>query len=394
METPVIYLKSKKDRPLRRFHPWVFSGAIKKIDGDPQSGDLVRVCSNKGGFLGLGHFSEGTIAVRIITFDDVVPKTSFWIEKLKAAYELRKSIGMVKDKHTNIYRLVHAEGDGFPGLIIDIYNKTAVVQAHSAGMHAIRHQIKDGLIDIYGKKLKTIYYKSEKTLAKCGVTAEDEFLFGEENESNIALEYDCKFNINWITGQKTGFFIDQRENRELLGHYAKGKTILNTFCYSGGFSINALMKGAKEVHSLDSSEKALKLVEENIELNDLQDANHKTIKADAVEYLKDVGNEFDIIVLDPPAFAKHQSARHQAIQGYKRLNANAIRQIKPGGLIFTFSCSQAIDKSMFTSTILAAAIAVGRKVRILHQLHQPADHPINIFHPESEYLKGLVIEVE
>ena len=261
-------------------------------------------------------------------------------------------------------------------------------------MHAIRHHIKDGLIDIYGKKLKTIYYKSEKTLAKSGVIAEDEFLFGKEEESTVALEYDCKYNINWITGQKTGFFIDQRENRELLGNYAKGKKILNTFCYSGGFSINALLKGAKEVHSLDSSEKALKLVEENIELNNLQNSNHKTIKADAVEYLKDVGHEFDIIVLDPPAFAKHQSARHQAIQGYKRLNANAIRQIKPGGLIFTFSCSQAIDKSMFTSTVLAAAIAVGRKVRILHQLHQPADHPINIFHPESEYLKGLVIEVE
>lgn len=394
MNIPTIYLKSKKDQPLRRFHPWVFSGAIKKNEGDPQNGDTVRVCSNKGGFLGIGHFSEGTIAVRVFTFEDEIPELSFWTQKLQSAYDLRVSLGMVDDKNTNIYRLVHAEGDGFPGLIIDVYNDTAVVQAHSAGMHQIRQHIKDGLVDIFGDKLKTIYYKSERTLAKSGVTAEDEFLYGEEKEHTVGLEYNCKFDINWVTGQKTGFFIDQRESRELLGQYSKGKTILNTFCYSGGFSINALLKGAKEVHSLDSSAKALALVEDNIKLNKLEKANHKLIKADAVEYLKDVGSEFDIIILDPPAFAKHQSARHQAIQGYKRLNANAIRQIKKGGLIFTYSCSQAIDKAMFTSTVLAAAISVGRKVRILHQLHQPADHPINIFHPESEYLKGLVIEVD
>lgn len=393
MKIAEIFLKSKKDRPLRRFHPWVFSGAIKKIDGDPQNGDFVRVFSNKGSFLGLGHYSEGSIAVRVFTFEDEIPEISFWIKKLKTAYDLRVSLGMVDNKETNIYRLVHAEGDGFPGLIIDVYNKTAVIQAHSAGMHEVRNEIKDGLLDIYGDKLETVYYKSQKTLAKSGVEAEDEFLHGIENDSTVGLEYNCKVNVNWITGQKTGFFIDQRESRELLGYYAKGKKILNTFCYSGGFSINALLQGAEEVHSLDSSEKALKLVDENIELNNLQKANHKTIKADAIDYLKDVGSEFDIIVLDPPAFAKHQSARHQAIQGYKRLNANAIRQIKPGGMIFTFSCSQAISKEMFTSTILAAAISVGRKVRILHQLHQPADHPINIFHPESEYLKGLVIEV-
>lgn len=388
-----VFLKSKKDQAIRRFHPWVFSGAIKSIDGNPVNGDLVEVYSNKGGFLAMGHYSEGTIAVRIFSFEQEIPDTDFWTSKLEKAFQLRKSIGMMDNEQTNIYRLVHAEGDDFPGLIIDVYKDTAVIQAHSVGMHKVRHTIAEGLQSLYGDKLKTVYYKSKGTLAKCKFEAENEFLFGEEKASTIALEYGCKFSINWVTGQKTGFFIDQRENRKLLGDLSKGKKVLNTFCYSGGFSILALENGANEVHSLDSSQKALDLVEENLEANGYTE-NHKLIKADAVEYLKNIDVDYDIIVLDPPAFAKHQSARHKAVQGYKRLNANAIRQIKKGGLIFTFSCSQAVDKTLFTNTITAAAITAGRKVRIIHQLHQPSDHPVNIFHPESEYLKGLVLYVE
>ncbi len=341
----------------------------------------------------MGHYSEGTIAVRIFSFEQEIPDTDFWTSKLEKAFQLRKSIGMMDNEQTNIYRLVHAEGDDFPGLIIDVYKDTAVIQAHSVGMHKVRHTIAEGLQSLYGDKLKTVYYKSKGTLAKCKFEAENEFLFGEEKASTIALEYGCKFSINWVTGQKTGFFIDQRENRKLLGDLSKGKKVLNTFCYSGGFSILALENGANEVHSLDSSQKALDLVEENLEANGYTE-NHKLIKADAVEYLKNIDVDYDIIVLDPPAFAKHQSARHKAVQGYKRLNANAIRQIKKGGLIFTFSCSQAVDKTLFTNTITAAAITAGRKVRIIHQLHQPSDHPVNIFHPESEYLKGLVLYVE
>jgi len=378
---------------LRSGCPWVFSGAIKSIDGNPVNGDLVEVYSNKGGFLAMGHYSEGTIAVRIFSFEQEIPDTDFWTSKLEKAFQLRKSIGMMDNEQTNIYRLVHAEGDDFPGLIIDVYKDTAVIQAHSVGMHKVRHTIAEGLQSLYGDKLKTVYYKSKGTLAKCKFEAENEFLFGEEKASTIALEYGCKFSINWVTGQKTGFFIDQRENRKLLGDLSKGKKVLNTFCYSGGFSILALENGANEVHSLDSSQKALDLVEENLEANGYTE-NHKLIKADAVEYLKNIDVDYDIIVLDPPAFAKHQSARHKAVQGYKRLNANAIRQIKKGGLIFTFSCSQAVDKTLFTNTITAAAITAGRKVRIIHQLHQPSDHPVNIFHPESEYLKGLVLYVE
>jgi 23S rRNA (cytosine1962-C5)-methyltransferase len=394
MEHPIITLKTKKDQSLRRFHPWVFSGAIKKVHGAPVNGGIVEVQSNHGEFLGLGHYAEGSIAVRVFSFENQPPEASFWLDKLRRAYEARKSVGLVGSKETTMFRLVHAEGDGMPGLIIDWYDGVAVMQAHSLGMHQQFPQLLEGLKDLFGDELKAVYDKSAKTLKKSGAVSEDRYLYKNGEPDLTASEYGIKFEIDWLEGQKTGFFIDQRENRRLLGQYAKGKSVLNTFCYTGGFSLFAMQAGAKTVHSLDSSARALDLVTNNIKLNGFDDSNHKNIKADAVEYLKDLDQDYDIVILDPPAFAKHMSARHQAIQGYKRINAHAIRQIKPGGMIFTFSCSQAVDKVVFNHTITAAAISAGRKVRILHQLHQPADHPVNIFHPEGEYLKGLVLLVE
>jgi 23S rRNA (cytosine1962-C5)-methyltransferase len=389
-----ITLKPGKEQSILRKHPWVFSGAIAKMDNIAKSGDVVEVVDHRGQFLGAGHFSEGSITVRIFSFTPDFEEADFWTKKIRAAYDVRLKLGLVGNQDTNIYRLVHAEGDGLPGLIIDIYGKTAVIQTHSAGMHLVREQIAQAIREVYGEGITAIYDKSAEKLSKnSSSTSENTYLYGEKLDTE-ALEYGCKFKIDWEEGQKTGFFIDQRENRKLLGELSKGKKVLNTFCYTGGFSIYALKNDAALVHSLDSSQKALDLTEENVRINNLDESKHAVIKADAVDYMKKLGEDYDIIILDPPAFAKHLSARHKAVQGYKRINEAAISQIKPGGIIFTFSCSQAVDKILFNSTVMSAAISAGRNIRVLNQLHQPADHPINIFHPEGEYLKGLVIMVD
>jgi 23S rRNA (cytosine1962-C5)-methyltransferase len=390
-----IIIKPGKDKSIVRKHPWVFSGAIKAFEGKVKEGDWVKINANKGRHLGYGHYSGGSIAVRILSFTDISDKGSLYKERIHSAYKLRRSIGLVDSEETTIYRLIHAEGDHLPGLIIDHYNGHLVVQCHSTGMYNDIEFITAALKETYRNKIKSIYLKSEATLPKdfAGYSG-DRYLLGEAEVPVIAKEYGNLFSIDWITGQKTGFFIDQRENRRLLGKYAKGKKVLNTFCYSGGFSIFALNNGAELVHSLDASQKAIDLTDINVELGVFESDRHESIVDDAMDYIKDVKEEFDIIILDPPAFAKHRKAKHNAVQGYKRLNAHAIRQIKSGGIIFTFSCSQVVDKVLFTNTIIAAAIAAERKVRILEQLHQPADHPINATHPEGEYLKGLVIQVE
>ena len=396
MNLKKVTLKPAKDKSIKRFHPWIFSGAIKTMDSGCKDGEIVNIYSNKGKFLGTGHYQDGSISIRVFEFTEQEINFNYWKNKLQNAYKLREKIGLVDATNTNIYRLVHAEGDDLPGLIIDFYNGTAVIQCHSIGMWLLK-DIFSQLLQSIIPELKAIYDKSAETLPSKHVEEhhiENQFLWGEKNAIFEGKEYDNQFSINWITGQKTGFFIDQRENRKLLGDLSKNKKILNTFCYSGGFSIYALNNGAKEVHSLDSSKKAIDLLENNIALiNDYQN-NHQSIVADAMDYIKNVDADYDIIILDPPAFAKHMNARHKAIQGYKRLNARAIEQIKPGGVIFTFSCSQVIGKELFRNTILSAGINAGRKIKILHQLHQPADHPVNIFHPESEYLKGLVIQVD
>lgn len=393
---PKLFLKSKKDQPLRRFHPWVFSGAIKDVEGEPKNGEIVAIHANKGGFLGLAHYSEGTtIAARVISFEDIEIDDAFWKEKISNAVSLRKNLGFIGNDHNNIFRLIHAEGDHLPGLIIDFYNGVAVMQCHSLGMFNHRQLICDALQSELGEHLTAVYDKSAEFMKKNhDMDEENTYLYGSCETPHKATENGNIFEIDWVTGQKTGFFIDQRDNRDLLGLYSKGKKVLNTFSYSGGFSVYALQREAELVHSLDSSQKALILAEGNVKVNNLDESKHKCIQSDTLDYIKEMDEDYDIIILDPPAYAKHQRVRHKAIQGYKRLNSYAIKHIKPGGLIFTFSCSQAVDKSLFTHTITAAAIAEGRKVRILHQLHQPADHPVNIYHPESEYLKGLVIQVD
>lgn len=360
------------------------------VSEDLEDGELVTVNDSKGQFLARGHFQNATIAVRVLTFEDKPVDDLFFEEKIANAYAVRQSLNLFREDNS-ICRLIHGEGDGLPGLIVDYYNKVAVIQCHSIGMYKHVESIAKAIAKVMGDQVTAIYSKSSDTLPD-RVEVEDRYLFGNCATPHVAMENGVKLNIDWITGQKTGFFIDQRENRSLLGRYAKGKTILNTFCYSGGFSLLALDNGAKEVHSLDSSKKAIDLTDANIALNGF--SNHKSIVADAMEYMKELGESYDIIVLDPPAFAKHRDKRHKAIQGYKRLNAHAIRQIKPGGIIFTFSCSQVVDKELFTNTVIAAAIEAGRNVRILEQLHQPADHPISAVHPEGEYLKGLVIYVD
>ncbi len=391
----IIRLKPGKDKSIVRNHPWIFSGAIKSIEGPVQEGSFVEVVANKGRHLGYGHYQDGSIAVRVLLFEHEELQDNLYEARIASAWNLRKSLGLTDDASTNIFRLIHAEGDFLPGLIIDHYNGHLVIQCHSIGMYMDIEKIKSALITVIGDRLKSIYLKSSSTLPKNFNDYDDDgYIHGEAETPQIALEYGNKFAINWVTGQKTGFFIDQRENRQLLAKYAKGKKILNTFCYSGGFSVFALNAGAQLVHSLDASQKAIDLTDENIELGGFSEDQHKSIVADAMEYIKELPEDFDIIILDPPAFAKHRSAKHNAIQGYKRLNAHAIRQIKPGGMIFTFSCSQVVDKVLFNNTIIAAAIAAGRKVRILEQLHQPADHPVSSTHPEGEYLKGLVIQVE
>jgi 23S rRNA (cytosine1962-C5)-methyltransferase len=382
--------KHKIDAVLRR-HPWIFSGAIASNTDTLSDGEEVTVTDTRGNFLARGHFQHATIAVRILTFEDRPLDRAFFIQQINNAVQLRQQLNLLTETNT-ICRLIHGEGDSLPGLIVDFYNNVAVVQCHSIGMyHALEH-IAEGLKTAFGEKLIAIYSKSSDTLPN-RTDVVDEYIYGECQTPHIALEHGVKINIDWITGQKTGFFIDQRENRNLLGKYAHNKKVLNTFCYSGGFSLLALKNGATLVHSLDSSKKAIQLTEENIALNEFGE-RHASITADAMEYMKNLPEDYDIIVLDPPAFAKHREKRHQAIQGYKRLNAHAIRQIKPGGLIFTFSCSQVVDKYLFTNTVIAAAIEAGRNARIIEQLHQPADHPINAFHPEGEYLKGLVIQID
>jgi 23S rRNA (cytosine1962-C5)-methyltransferase len=391
---PKIVLKPGKENSLKRFHPWVFSGAILRAEGEPHEGDIVEVVDSAGQYLGTGHCADGSIAVRIFSFDGYDGEEQFWFNKIDAAYRLRVQLGLTNRADSNIYRLVHAEGDGLPGLIIDIYDSTAVIQAHSVGMYEQRQVIAKALIQVFGDRLKSIYDRGEnKVSGKQEQIADGAYLFGKK-ENDICLEHGCKFKVDWEGGQKTGYFIDQRENRKLLGDYSNNKKVLNTFCYTGGFSVYALRGGATLVHSLDSSQKALEMAEENVALNGFNKTRHDVIKADAVEYMKNIREDYDVIVLDPPAFAKHLSARHKAVQGYIRINEAAIRQIKKGGIIFTFSCSQVIDKKLFHDSVMAAAINARRKVRILHQLHQPADHPVSIFHPEGEYLKGLVIEVQ
>lgn len=395
MEGKYLQLKPTKERSLERFHPWIFSGAIKRKSDGLKDGDLVTVINNKERVLGKALYQNGSIMGRMLTFQDEEIDQEFWNSRIKEAYTVRKNIGLVDDPSTNIFRLVHAEGDHLSGLIVDFYNGTAIIQCHSIGMHKFADTIASALLSHTEGLVKSIYDKSAETLPKdYASTIENKYLHGEELATKEGIEYNNHFFVDWVKGQKTGFFIDQRENRKLLGQYSKGKKVLNTFCYSGGFSIFALNAGASEVHSLDSSKGAMQLVDENVAYYPELVAKHTSITADAMEYIKNLPTDFDIIILDPPAFAKHRDVRHKAVQGYKRLNARAIENIKPGGIIFTFSCSQVVDKELFKSTIMSAAIAAKRKVRILHQLHQPADHPVNMYHPESEYLKGLVIQVD
>ncbi len=378
-----------------RRHPWVFSGAIKSMEGKPKEGDIVSVHANKGRFLGRGIYSStGSISVRVLAFEDYEIDQEYFDLKVERAWALRESLGMTKAGDTDIFRLIHAEGDGLPGLVVDVYGDTAIFQAHSIGIHHRKEALAAAIMKCGNGRIKAVYDKSAETLPKeYASTIEPGFLAGDETEPGDYLEHGLKMKVDWKHGQKTGFFIDQRENRKYLGELSEGKKVLNTFCYTGGFSLLALKHGANLVHSLDSSQKALDLVEENVEINDFKGPKHDVIKADAVQYLKELKEDYDIIILDPPAFAKHRNARHNAIQGYKRLNAHAIRQIKSGGIIFTFSCSQVVTTEIFRSTILSAAIQEGRDVRIVRQLHQPSDHPVNIYHPEGEYLKGLVLEV-
>ncbi len=391
-----IRLKPTKEKSILRFHPWVVLGSIKDVDPDVEEGDIVEVFSNKGRYLATGHYQTGIISVRIFEYKQQPIDEKYWIGKIANAISLREDLGFINNKKTNIYRLIHAEGDEMPGCIIDVYNTAAIVQFHSCGMWKLRNIFSE-IIQKLLPNIEYIFDKSSNTLPEKFIvdnSVTNTYLFKSGNEDQVtASEYDNLFEIDWINGQKTGFFIDQRENRQLLGQLSKGKKVLNTFCYSGGFSIYALNAGAKEVHSLDSSKKAIELVEKNIELINSSIGKHKSIVADAMDFIKNLKDDYDIIVLDPPAFAKHQKVKNKAIQGYKRLNARAIEQIKPGGILFTFSCSQVIDKNLFRHTIQSAAINAGRSVKILHQLHQPADHPVNIYHPESEYLKGLVLKI-
>ncbi len=389
-----VVLKSGKDQSLRRFHPWVFSGAIKKIYGEPVEGEIVSVFDNKDEFLGLGHYQIGSIAVRIVSFSPVEVDEEFWEDKIRKAYELREVQGLADSETTNAYRLIHAEGDNMPGLIIDMYDDTAVVQMHSVGMYLIKDIIDSILKKIFGERLKAIYNKSEGTIPyKANVNPENGYTFGK-SDTKIALENGLKFKVDWEKGQKTGFFVDQRNNRSLLEHYSKGRSVLNMFCYTGGFSFYAMRGGAKLVHSVDSSERAIELTKENVELNFPGDERHDAFAVDAFKYLDGIKDKYDLIILDPPAFAKHNNVLNNALQGYKKLNAKAFEQIKPGGIIFTFSCSQVVSKDAFRKAVFSAAAKSGRNVRILDQLTQPADHPVNIYHPEGEYLKGLVLFVE
>ncbi len=384
-----IFLKSGREFSVQRFHPWIFSGGIQKVEGEPKDGDWVEVRDHKNKTLAFGHYQKGSITIRVLSFGSEKPEQGFWIKKLEAAYTLRAS-SHLPNEYTNCYRLIHAEGDGLPGLIIDIYNGAAIVQAHSAGMQADREEISNALKNVFKDSLHAIYYKNA---AKEG-SKDGEYLFGMGVVPHVVTEHGNKFYVDWELGQKTGFFLDQRENRNLLGEFSKNKKVLNTFCYTGGFSVYAIQAGADIVHSVDASEKAVVLTRSNIELNGFDPKTHECFTADTFEFLKDKKDVYDVIVLDPPAFAKHKEAKHQAMKGYQRLNAEAMRMVKSGGIIFTFSCSQVVDRQLFYDTVVSAAIQAGRQIKVLHHLSQPADHPVSIFHSEGEYLKGLVLYVE
>ncbi len=389
-----VILKKGKEESMERFHPWVFSGAIDRIDGAVEEGDLVSVLKSDGKIIGYGHCAIGSIAVRVFLFGETPPDDSFWRTRIENAYLLRKKIGLADAPDTNVYRLIHGEGDGLPGLIADYYNGTVVLQAHSVGMWLVRDAITEAFKAVLKDKLIAVYDKSAKTLPfKANIEAKDGYLFGNSGAGEV-VEYGNHFKVDWLEGQKTGFFIDQRENRRLLSEYAQNKSVLNMFCYTGGFSFSAMRGGATLVHSVDSSAKAIELTNENVTLNFPGDQRHEAFVADAFDFMQDIKDKYDLIILDPPAFAKHRNVLSQALQGYKRLNAKAFQQIKPGGILFTFSCSQVVTRSNFREAVFSAAAIAGREVRILHQLSQPADHPINIYHPEGEYLKGLVLYVE
>lgn len=389
-----IYLKKGKDESLRRFHPWVFSGAISHVDDGIEEGDTVRVINHDGEFIGVGHFQIGSIAVRMLSFEDIDIDAAFWKKRLASALKMRQDICIADNPANNTYRLVHGEGDNLSGLVIDCYGKTAVMQAHSVGMHVSRNDIARQLVDVMGGRIENVFYKSETTLPyKAGLGQENGFIIGGCDD-NIAVENGLKFHVDWLKGQKTGFFVDQRENRLLLEKYSKGKSVLNMFCYTGGFSFYAMRGQAKLVHSVDSSAKAIELTNANVALNFPGDSRHEAFCEDAFKFLDAADGIYDLIVLDPPAFAKHRAALHNALKGYTRLNVKALERIKRGGILFTFSCSQVVTKDNFRNAVFTAAALAKRNVRILHQLHQPADHPINIYHPEGEYLKGLVLYVE
>lgn len=389
-----IYLKHRKDESLKRFHPWIFSGAVHHMDKGIAEGDTVRVITAEGNCIAVGHYQIGTITVRVLSFEDTTIDEGFWKGRIEKALAVRESIGIANSTDNNTYRLVHGEGDNLPGLVIDCYGSTAVMQAHSVGMHVCREQICKALVDVMGNRIQNVYYKSETTLPfKAELGQENGFIYGS-TDNNTAVENGLKFHVDWLKGQKTGFFVDQRENRSLLEHYAKGKSVLNMFCYTGGFSVYAMRGGAKMVHSVDSSAKAIELTDLNVNMNFPGDNRHESFCDDAFKYLDENDKKYDLIVLDPPAFAKHRMALHNALKGYTRLNTKGMQRIKPGGILFTFSCSQAVSKDNFRNAVFTAAAQAGRNVRILHQLHQPADHPVNIYHPEGEYLKGLVLYVE
>ena len=393
MEKAVI-LKRGKEESLQRFHPWIFSGAIQRIEGKPEEGDAVTVYTNDHKFIARGHVQVGSIAVRVLTFTDEPVDQAFWNRRIATAHDLRERTGISSRDDNNTYRLVHGEGDNLPGLIVDIYGDTAVMQAHSVGMHVCRMEIAKAMQEVLGDKLKNIYYKSDTTLPyKADISKDNGYILGG-NAGNISTEYGLKFHIDWLRGQKTGFFVDQRENRSLLEKYAKGRKLLNMFCYTGGFSIYALRGGAEIVHSVDSSSKAIDLTNANVEINFPGDTRHTAYAEDAFDFLDRMGNNYNLIILDPPAFAKHRDSLRNALIGYRRLNAKAIEKIQPGGILFTFSCSQVVSKENFRTAVFTAAAMAKRNVRILHQLTQPADHPVSIYHPEGEYLKGLVLYVE
>lgn len=390
-----VYLKSGKEESLKRFHPWIFSGAIARVENEPEEGEVVDVYTSEKEFIACGHFQIGSIAVRVLSFVQEPVDRAFWVRKLSCARKVREALGLIDNPQTNTYRLVHGEGDNLPGLIVDIYGKTAVMQAHSAGMHLDRMEIAAALSEVMDDTVQNIYYKSETTLPfKADLLATENGFIRGGSVDNVAMENGLKFHVDWLKGQKTGFFVDQRENRRLLERYAAGRNVLNMFCYTGGFSFYAMRGGARLVHSVDSSSKAIDLTNENVQLNFPGDVRHQAFAEDAFKYLDRMGEQYDLIILDPPAFAKHRDALRNALRGYTKLNAKAFEKIRPGGILFTFSCSQVVTKDNFRNAVFTAAAQAGRSVRILHQLTQPGDHPVNIYHPEGEYLKGLVLYVE